>query len=53
MQLLDRNRHLKRWIEDAKRGDPKAQKSIYDMLSSKMYAVCLRYMGNRESAYDI
>lgn len=28
-------------------------KAIYDSLSSKMYAVCLRYMGDRESAEDV
>jgi RNA polymerase sigma factor (sigma-70 family) len=53
MQLFDRNRHLNRWIQGAKEGDPRAQKSIYDMLSAKMYAVCLRYMGDRESACDV
>ena len=53
MQLFDKTKHLKRWIDDAKGGDPKAQRSIYDMLSSKMYAVCLRYMGNRDLAGDV
>ena len=28
-------------------------KAIYDSLSRKMYAVCLRYMGDRDSAEDI
>lgn len=34
-------------------GDARAQKNIYDALSGKMYAVCLRYMGDQESAADI
>lgn len=28
-------------------------KAIYDSLSNKMYAVCLRYMGDRDSAEDV
>lgn len=40
-------------VERAKDGDRRAQKSIYDALSGKMYAVCLRYMGDRETAGDI
>jgi len=34
-------------------GDRKAQKALYDRLASKMFAVCLRYMGDRELAQDI
>lgn len=34
-------------------GDRRAQKDIYDALSGKMYAVCLRYMGDKESASDV
>ncbi len=41
------------WIEGAKQGDRKSQKAIYDRLSAKMFAVCLRYMGDRDSAEDI
>ena len=40
-------------IEQAKKGDRRAQKAIYDALSPKMFAVCLRYMGDRDSAADI
>ena len=57
MQLFGNKLHLKSqetdWIEEAKGGDPRAQKHIYDQLSGKMYAVCLRYMGDREAARDI
>lgn len=40
-------------IEGCKKGDRKSQKAIYDALAGKMYAVCLRYMGDSESAADI
>lgn len=36
-----------------KEGDRKAQKRLYDALSPKMMAVCLRYMGSRENAEDV
>ena len=57
MQLFGNRKHLdtreEDWIEGAKRGDRKSQKAIYDQLSAKMFAVCLRYMGDRDSAEDI
>lgn len=57
MQLFGNRKHLDTreadWIEGAKRGDRKSQKAIYDLLSRKMFAVCLRYMGDREAAEDI
>ena len=34
-------------------GERKAQKALFDALSPKMMAVCLRYMGNREEAEDV
>jgi RNA polymerase sigma-70 factor (ECF subfamily) len=34
-------------------GDRSAQKALYDRLAPKMYALCLRYMGDREQAQDI
>lgn len=40
-------------IQGAKNGDRRAQKALYDRLSSKMFAVCLRYMGDREEAEDV
>ena len=46
MQLFGKKEHLKEYIESAKNGNPRAQKLIYEMLSAKMYAVCLRYMGD-------
>ena len=34
-------------------GDRRSQKILYDKFSAKMYAVCLRYMGNADDAQDI
>ena len=57
MQLFKNKKHLNTretdWIEGAKRGDRRSQKAIYDLLSAKMFAVCLRYMGDRDAAEDI
>ncbi len=33
--------------------DPRAQKALYDLFSSKMFSVCVRYMGCRELAKDV
>ena len=54
MQLFDDNSHLNTWmLEKAREGDRRAQKAIYDALASKMYALCIRYMGDRETAEDV
>ena len=53
MQLFENKTHLEDWIEKARQGDRRAQKTIYDSLSAKMFAVCLRYMGDRDSAEDV
>lgn len=57
MQLFGSKAHLNTDFPDlvrqARSGDRKAQKAIYDSLSGKMYAVCLRYMGDREAAEDV
>ena len=46
MQLFNEKQHLitreMDWIEGARKGDRKSQKAIYDQLSRKMFAVCLR-----------
>lgn len=34
-------------------GDRRMQKAMYDKYAGKMYAVCLRYMGNADDAQDI
>lgn len=40
-------------LRACKEGDRKAQKALYDMLAPKMYALCLRYVGDRDTAQDI
>ena len=40
-------------IDQAKKGDRRSQKAIFDALSPKMFAVCLRYMGDRDAAQDV
>ncbi|MBQ7623412.1 MAG: sigma-70 family RNA polymerase sigma factor [Bacteroidales bacterium] len=45
--------HLSERIEKARQGDRRAQRLLYDALSDKMFAVCLRYMGNRSDAEDV
>ncbi len=40
-------------IEGCRSGSRLSQKALYDALSGKMFAVCLRYMGDRESAEDV
>ena len=40
-------------FKDKKHLTTREAKAIYDSLSGKMYAVCLRYMGDRDSAEDI
>ena len=53
MQLFGGKSHLNDWLDKAKAGDRRAQKAIYGLLGPKMFAVCLRYMGNREQAEDV
>ncbi len=36
-----------------KKGDRAAQKALFELLSPKMFAICLRYMGSREAAEDV
>ncbi len=40
-------------IDKCRKGDRSAQKKLYDYLAPKMFAVCLRYMGDRMPAEDI
>lgn len=57
MQLFDNKKHLdteaKFLVEQSIKGNRNAQKRIFDSLSGKMMALCLRYMGDRESAEDV
>ena len=40
-------------IARCKKGDRAAQKVLFDSLSSKMFPLCIRYMGGREAAEDV
>lgn len=40
-------------IRRCKRGDRKAQESVYNLLAGKMFGVCLRYCANYEEAKDV
>ena len=54
MQLFENKSHLNTWtVDKAKEGDRRSQKAIYDALADKMYAICLRYMGDRQTAEDV
>ncbi len=35
------------------KGDKKAQRAVYDMLAPKMFSVCIRYAGQRDTAEDL
>ena len=40
-------------IDGCIKGDRAAQRKLYNTLAPKMFALCIRYMGDRESAEDI
>ena len=69
MKRFDRKLHLIVWaaetdgtggttdwdilLDGCRKGDRKAQKRLFDRLAPKMFPVCIRYMGNTESAEDV
>ena len=44
---------LKSLIEGCRHSDPKAQRELYAMLAPRMFAVCRRYVKDKEQAEDI
>ncbi len=42
----------KELVQACKRGDPKAQKALYDRYAPRMFALCRRYLKSREEAED-
>ena len=40
-------------IESCRKGDRAAQKILYDRLASRMFPVCMRYVGDRATAEDV
>ncbi len=50
MQHLYFDKHL---LDSCIRGERKAQKVLYDRLASRMFPVCIRYVGDRTLAEDV
>ncbi len=50
MQHLYFDKHL---LDSCKRGDREAQKVLYDRMASRMFPVCIRYVGDRMLAEDV
>ena len=40
-------------LAQLRKGDPSAQKSLYDKYSPLFYAICLRYIKNKDEAEDV
>ena len=54
MQPTDNKIELyKQLIDGCKKNNRESQKKMYDLLSSKMFGVCLRYVKDREIAEDL
>ncbi len=39
-------------VQACLKGDPRAQKALFEKFAAKMFAVCLRYMSNHDDAQD-
>lgn len=46
-------RTLEELASDCQMGNHRSQRALYDILSPRMYPVCIRYMGDRELAADV
>ena len=44
---------LHKVVRGCQEGNPGAQRELYDIFKSKMFAICLRYTGNYEDAQDV
>ncbi|MEM7552357.1 MAG: sigma-70 family RNA polymerase sigma factor [Bacteroidota bacterium] len=51
--VINKSNELTKLIERCKRGERKAQKSLYERYSDKMLAICCRYVGAKQEAEDI
>lgn len=40
-------------LDSCQRGDPKAQKMLYDLFKAKLMGLCRRYTSNRDDAQDV
>jgi len=50
---MKRQMEEKQLIEECKRGDSKAWKTLYELQAATMMSVCQRYVCNRETARDL
>ena len=50
MQHLSYDKHL---VDSCIKGDREAQRTLYDRLASRMFPVCIRYIGDRTQAEDV
>ena len=39
-------------VQACLKGNPRAQKALFEKFAAKMFAVCLRYMNNHDEAQD-
>lgn len=53
MRFLIYRAKEKEWIEGCKRQDSRAQESLYEHFSGKMYALCCRYVPSKMEAEDV
>jgi len=53
LHLNSRREDVESLISRCKNGESSAQRELYRQLAPKMFAVCLRYMGDRDAAEDV
>lgn len=52
MSLNDEMKEDTTLVQACLKGDPRAQKALFEKFAAKMFAVCLRYMNNHDEAQD-
>ena len=50
--LFDRAMDDVELVNECKKGNPKAQKALFDKFTPKMFVVCLRYLKQTDQAED-
>ena len=53
MEITTANSDEQRLITGCKKGEPWAQKQVYELYASAMFSVCARYVNDRETARDL
>lgn len=51
--IYNRNKDEDYLLDQCKKGNPKAQKILYEKHYNQMYTLCLRYVKNNEDAVDV